>query len=674
MATEPATETKTKLKLDPPEALQPVAPAEAAGLVPLKTEETSELDKRVGQFVDELSALDSNSPEFGKKVDQLTAMGRKEIAEAAGASNRFLDRPVKAIDKDTGIGADLTELRRTVEALDPKEATKTRKILGIIPFGNRIDRYFDKYRSSQTHISKILSSLGNGKDELLMDNAAIDTERANLWKTMHKLEQMVHISKTLDQRLEDKANELDATEPAKAKAIRETALFYTRQRTTDLLTQMAVTVQGYLALDLVKKNNVELVKGVDRASTTTVAALRTAVTVAQAMTNQKLVLEQVTALNTTTASMIDSTGEMLRTQTGAIHEQAAVLDHPAGDAAARLPEHLRHHGPDRSVQASGAGQHEADGRHPGQGSREVEGLYRKGRGREPGQARRRSLAVHPNREQMNTNELGRIFERANQSFAQAQQVSAKVDRSVTRADDVMRRADERGGAVRAAAQRERQRLNSDLAGRAKRVGIAIGVISLATIVVGLIVPIGMFGFLAAVGLAIGIAAVLAVKPASERGPAAPSADLPNGEMVQRFDSYLYRARAALPPPAQAEVDAISSILPSLRQTLERVDTFDPNAQDARRLMSIHLPALLDRYVQVPVAYRNEQDGEGKTADERLVEALSASRAALGDISQKLARADLAALETQGRFMTSRYGEDGPQPVESASEDAPPHTS
>jgi len=325
MATEPTTETKTetKLKLDPPEALNPIAPAEAAGLVPLKTEETTELDKRVAQFVEELAALDTNSPEFGKKVDQLTAMGRKEIAEAAGASNRFLDRPVKAIDKDTGIGADLTELRRTVESLDPKGASKPRKLLGIIPFGNKVDRYFDKYRSSQTHISKILGSLANGKDELLMDNAAIDTERAGLWKTMHKLEQMVHISKSLDKQLEDKANELDATDPAKAKAIRESALFYTRQRTTDLLTQTAVTVQGYLALDLVKKNNVELVKGVDRASTTTVSALRTAVTVAQAMTNQKLVLQQITALNTTTAGMIDSTGEMLRTQTGAIHEQAA---------------------------------------------------------------------------------------------------------------------------------------------------------------------------------------------------------------------------------------------------------------------------------------------------------------------------------------------------------------
>jgi uncharacterized protein YaaN involved in tellurite resistance len=106
--------------------------------------------------------------------------------------------------------------------------------------------------------------------------------------------------------LRRKAGELELSDPAKAKAIRETALFYVRQRHQDLLTQMAVTVQGYLAMDLVKKNNVELVKGVDRASTTTVGALRTAVTVAQAMTNQRLVLGQITALNTTTASIIDS--------------------------------------------------------------------------------------------------------------------------------------------------------------------------------------------------------------------------------------------------------------------------------------------------------------------------------------------------------------------------------
>ena len=324
-----ATQTQTTdagaqtLTLDPPAPLQTVDAAQASGLVPLKDEQKSQLDEKVEAFVAELVALDANSPEFGKKVDQLTTMGRKEISEAAGASNRFLDRPVKAIDKDTGIGADLTELRKTVEDLDPGRGVKPRKLFGIIPWGGGLRNYFMKYQSSQTHISKILAALASGKDELLMDNAAIDTERQNLWKTMGKLEQMIHISKAMDAALENKANELDATDPAKAKAIRETALFYTRQRTTDLLTQMAVTVQGYLALDLVKKNNVELVKGVDRASTTTVAALRTAVTVAQALTNQKLVLEQITALNTTTANMIDSTGEMLKSQTAEIHKQAA---------------------------------------------------------------------------------------------------------------------------------------------------------------------------------------------------------------------------------------------------------------------------------------------------------------------------------------------------------------
>jgi uncharacterized protein YaaN involved in tellurite resistance len=318
--------TETKLKLEAPEALAPVEAEQAAGLVPIDEQVRSKLDIVVDKFVDELAGLDANSPEFGKKIDQLTDMGRKEIAAAAGQSNRFLDRPVKAIDSDTGIGADLTELRRTVEDLDPSrqgKLTSRKKLFGIIPFGNKLRGYFDGYKSAQSHISTILARLADGKDHLLMDNAAIGTERANLWKAMGQLEQMIHISKTMDAKLEEKAAELDATDPAKAKAIRETALFYTRQRTTDLLTQMAVSVQGYLALDLVKKNNVELIKGVDRASTTTVAALRTAVTVAQAMTSQKLVLEQITALNTTTASVIDGTGEMLKNQTGAIHQQAA---------------------------------------------------------------------------------------------------------------------------------------------------------------------------------------------------------------------------------------------------------------------------------------------------------------------------------------------------------------
>ena len=331
MASTAPTATADTLNLTPPDPVPVVAPEKAAGLVPIDDDKRSKLDEKVDAFIDDLVAQDANSPAFGQRVDQLTNMGRKEIAEAAGHSNRFLDRPVRAMDSDNKVGADLAELRRTVEDLDPGKRgslTAPKKLFGIIPFGNKMRDYFDSYKSSQTHINSILGSLASGKDVLIKDNAAIDVERQNMWQTMGKLEQMIHISKTMDARLEAKALELDSTDPTKAKAIRESALFYIRQRTQDLLTQMAVTVQGYLALDLVKKNNVELVKGVDRASTTTVAALRTAVTVAQALVGQRLVLEQITALNTTTANIIDSTGELLKSQTGEIHKQAAASTIP----------------------------------------------------------------------------------------------------------------------------------------------------------------------------------------------------------------------------------------------------------------------------------------------------------------------------------------------------------
>jgi len=332
MATNADTLTIDKpLSLTPPDPVPTVAPAKAAGLVPVDAGTRSKLDEKVDGFIAELVAQDVNSPAFGQRVDAITAMGQKEIRDAAGQSNRFLDRPVKAMNGEGGVGTELAQLRRLVEDLDPGRQgnlSAPRKLLGIIPFGNKMRDYFDQYKSSQTHINGILKGLASGRDELLMDNAAIDTERANLWASMGRLEQMIHLSQTMDARLEDKANELDHSDPAKAKAIRETALFYTRQRTQDLLTQMAVTVQGYLALDLVKKNNVELVKGVDRASTTTVAALRTAVTVAQALANQKLVLDQITALNTTTANIIDSTGKLLKSQTARIHEQAAASTIP----------------------------------------------------------------------------------------------------------------------------------------------------------------------------------------------------------------------------------------------------------------------------------------------------------------------------------------------------------
>jgi hypothetical protein len=246
------------------------------------------------------------------------------------------------------------------------------------------------------------------------------------------------------------------------------------------------------------------------------------------------------------------------------------------------------------------------------------------------------------------------------------EVTQKVENAIARFERVTRQLDERGGPAQEAARRERQRLNSGLGRTVTRIAVAVALIWLATVVLGLVRPIGMFGFLAALLVTVVVAGLVITRGGRQAMSApAPAADLPNGVMVDRFDSYIYRSRALLPTPAQAELDAISRILPPLKQTLSRLETLDPAAQDARRLMSIHLPGLIDRYERVPPAFRQEKDGEDKTVDQRLIEGLAAGRVALGEVAEQLARADVAALETQGRFIQSRYGD---QPV--ANEDAP----
>src|SRR6266705_6917145 len=140
---------------------------------------------------------------------------------------------------------------------------------------------------------------------------------------MQRLAQYAYVAEHLDAALEKKIAEIQQTDPDKAKVLRDDVLFAVRQKHQDLLTQLAVNMQGYLALDLVRKNNLELIKGVDRATTPTVSALGTAVIVAQALADQKLVLDQITALNTTTSDLIEATSVMLRRQSGHIIEQAA---------------------------------------------------------------------------------------------------------------------------------------------------------------------------------------------------------------------------------------------------------------------------------------------------------------------------------------------------------------
>jgi uncharacterized protein YaaN involved in tellurite resistance len=328
--------TGTGLVLNPPAPVPAVRDEEAAGAIPVPPEKQSELAAKAAAFANELATLDHRAPEFTQKVDAITSMGDKDMRAVATVSNRMLDRPAAVVkaskgggaggDAQTRVAKTLVDLRTTVTDLDPNRAdlTGAKKVLKWLPGGDKIQRYFAKYETAQTHLNAIIKSLDSGQDELRKDNAAIETEKSNMWTLMGKLSEYNQLAAALDDAVAQKIAELEAAgKTEEANALKSDALFAIRQRRQDIMTQLAVSVQGYMALDLVRKNNIELIKGVDRAQTTTVAALRTAVIVSQALSRQKLVLDQITALNTTTSNLIEATSNQLRIQGGEINQQAA---------------------------------------------------------------------------------------------------------------------------------------------------------------------------------------------------------------------------------------------------------------------------------------------------------------------------------------------------------------
>ncbi len=318
-----------ELVLESPAAVAQVSANQAASTIKVDEATATRINAAVTAYVDSLTSMDAQTPESERKVASISRMGYDEIRRSSEASSRFLDRPTQALKQGplaqgSGVSNALVSLRAQVEDLDPSRHLQQRRgFFKRVPFNTQVGEYFRRYQSAQHHIEAIVASLYRGQDELLRDNAAFEQEKAHLWSMKGRLEQYCHMAGVLDDALTRKISSLESSDPEKARTLKEDALFYVRQKRQDLLTQLSVVVQGYLSLDLIRKNNLELIKGVERATTTTVSALRTAVIAALALGNQRLVLDQVTALNTTTSNVIESTSQMLRQQTEQIAQQAA---------------------------------------------------------------------------------------------------------------------------------------------------------------------------------------------------------------------------------------------------------------------------------------------------------------------------------------------------------------
>ncbi len=313
----PSTTTAVKtaaFTLEPPEVIQAV-PAEAAReAVPLKPELQQQVDDQVLRFIDALANEDLHSEAFRSRLDSAFALGKEEVSSASSLmQGRFMQRNYVGIE-DTPAFKAINDIRAQLDELNPGndgDLMQPRKLLGIIPFGNKLEAYFRKYQSAADQLKTSMTQLYAARDDMQKDVIDIEATRATLWEAMQKLAAASRFATTLDTKLEERVRSLDHSDPQRAQALRQEVLFYARQNLQDIQTQQAVCVNGYLALDVLKKTGREMMNGCTRVATTGMSALAVAQTVARATGNQIRVMEMLQGVNATIGNLISETGRAL---------------------------------------------------------------------------------------------------------------------------------------------------------------------------------------------------------------------------------------------------------------------------------------------------------------------------------------------------------------------------
>lgn len=300
---------------------------EVAEQVKPEEKEVIKLKEMVDNNVNAIMTINMDSLEDRKYVlKSIDEFGLDTIQNSA-KKNAMLQVSVGNLSKMGGEGdvvaTGLAQLRREMKDLDPSliDFTKT-GFLGKI--FNPVRAYFDRFQKADDVINDILLSLEKGKKTLLNDNTTLEIEEMALRDLTKKLAKEIEMGTMMDQALETQIEMAKARneDPDKIKFVTEEILFPLRQRIMDMQQMIVVNQQGIIAIEVIRRNNKELIRGVDRAKSVTVSALRIAATVAAALYNQKIVLKKIQMLNETTNQFITATSQMLKEQGAEINKQS----------------------------------------------------------------------------------------------------------------------------------------------------------------------------------------------------------------------------------------------------------------------------------------------------------------------------------------------------------------
>jgi uncharacterized protein YaaN involved in tellurite resistance len=291
----------------------------------LSEAEKQQIEKTAESVVNKLNTMEG--AQAIDYIDQVANVGFKAQQSASNKLDLFKNRIGKVFERKGDVSNQIADnvvaLKKSMHDINPAgdKADWLVRFLEVMPFGNKLANALQKYNVRRENIADVIttieSSLTNGRNTIVQDNAELSVLNKDLESTQLVIQKNAYLAEVMANKLDEAiANTADTTKQARYKSV----LFRVLARGQDLRAMEAAYEQFFATIKMYREDSALEIDTVQRMLTLGMNVINVAFGIHVALEHQRQVLEATKATKEFIGSMLIQNATAIKDNTKGIAE------------------------------------------------------------------------------------------------------------------------------------------------------------------------------------------------------------------------------------------------------------------------------------------------------------------------------------------------------------------
>jgi uncharacterized protein YaaN involved in tellurite resistance len=287
-------------------------------------------EKTIAQAKTLTQEMINANDQYKDTYKMITSIGQDEVSELKNLS-AVLDTPIKNMmdgDENTPssqISKSLVEVKTKADELTPSSSDLNpgwfSRIIYSLTGSSAVAKYATRFQSTSEVIQSISHSLKENALKLEEDNVIFKEDQKNYRIAADQLQDKIEVLMQMD--IHTEALIEKESDDARKRFLQEELLFNLRNHIQDLQQVYAASQQAIISIDVLVKNNRELIRNVRRTDQVALTVFAIGATLAIGLDQQAKTLKLTQDVNEMTANAMINNSKLLKEQGAEIQKQAA---------------------------------------------------------------------------------------------------------------------------------------------------------------------------------------------------------------------------------------------------------------------------------------------------------------------------------------------------------------